>query len=125
MQENFVNLITLKCDETIMKMRTINGKCAQNIVYKFWKYDENSWKSSNFESVPKIFEKIDHQFWKFYNFEVPKNFWKFSNKFIFSKNYECAQNWKFKKIDNFSKNLENFLFENVPKKLENVSKKFC
>jgi hypothetical protein len=44
MQENFVNLLTLKCDETIMKMCPKNSKCAQNIVFKFWKYDENSWK---------------------------------------------------------------------------------
>jgi hypothetical protein len=39
MPENIVNLLTLKCDETIMKMCTKNGKCAKNIVFKFWKWD--------------------------------------------------------------------------------------
>jgi hypothetical protein len=57
MQENFVNLLTLKWDETIMKMRPRNGKCAQNIVFKFWKYDENSWKFSNIENVPKFLKR--------------------------------------------------------------------
>jgi hypothetical protein len=87
-----------------------NGKCAQHIVFKFWKYHENSWNFSNFENAAKILEKFENNFENSKILKMTKFFWKFSKKIIFSKNYECAQNWKLKKkLIIFPKNFENFL----------------
>jgi len=60
MAVNIVNLLTLKCVETIIKMRPKNGKCTQNSFQTLKKWRKN-WKSSNFENAPNIFEKFEQK----------------------------------------------------------------